>query len=86
MLSACGKSNGNSKPGTDDKPKTEDGAGTDDGSDKNVIKIGVFEPLTGENGGGGYQEVLGIRYANKMYPTVEIDGVTYDIVLEEVDN
>ena len=86
MLSACGKSNGNSKPGTDDKPKTEDGASTDDGADKNVIKIGVFEPLTGENGGGGYQEVLGIRYANKMYPTVEIDGVTYDIVLEEVDN
>lgn len=55
-------------------------------SDGNVIKIGVFEPVTGENGGGGFQEVLGMRYANKMYPTVEIDGVTYDIELVEVDN
>lgn len=35
-----------------------------------VIKIGVFEPLTGENGGGGQQETDGIKYANKMYPTV----------------
>lgn len=53
---------------------------------KNVIKIGVFEPLTGENGGGGFQEVLGIRYANKVYPTVDINGVTYNIELVEVDN
>lgn len=60
--------------------------GTKAGTDSKVIKIGVFEPLTGENGGGGYQEVLGIRYANKMYPTVEIDGVTYNIELVEVDN
>lgn len=55
-------------------------------SGNNVIKIGVFEPLTGENGGGGYQEVLGMRYANQVYPTVEIDGTTYDIELVEVDN
>ena len=27
-------------------------------SDEKVIKIGVFEPTTGENGGGGFQEVL----------------------------
>ncbi len=60
--------------------------GTPSGEGKNVIKIGVFEPLTGENGGGGFQEVLGIRYANKMYPTVDINGVTYDIELVEVDN
>jgi len=51
-----------------------------------VIKIGVFEPVTGENGGGGSQEVLGMRYANQVYPTVDIDGVTYDIELVEVDN
>lgn len=51
-----------------------------------VIKVGVFEPITGENGGGGFQEVLGIRYANQVYPTVDIDGVTYDIELVEVDN
>jgi branched-chain amino acid transport system substrate-binding protein len=51
-----------------------------------VIKIGVFEPVTGENGGGGFQEVLGIRYANVVYPTVEIAGETYTIELVEVDN
>ena len=52
----------------------------------NTIKIGVFEPTTGENGGGGMQEVLGIRYAHEQKPTVEINGVTYKIELEEVDN
>jgi branched-chain amino acid transport system substrate-binding protein len=56
------------------------------GEGSKVIKIGVFEPITGENGGGGFQEVLGMRYANQVYPTVEIDGVTYDIELVEVDN
>ena len=52
----------------------------------NVIKIGVFEPFTGENGGGGLQEVFGIRYANKLYNTIDINGETYTIVLEEADN
>ena len=55
-------------------------------ADKNVIKIGVFEPQTGENGGGGFQEVLGMRYANTVYPTVDIDGKTYKIELVEADN
>lgn len=52
----------------------------------NVIKIGVFQPVTGENGGGGFQELLGTRYANTVVPTVEIGGETYDIELVEVDN
>lgn len=51
-----------------------------------VVKIGVFEPLTGENGGGGFQEVLGVRYANTVYPTVDINGETYKVELVEVDN
>lgn len=51
-----------------------------------VIKIGVFEPVTGENGGGGFQEVMGMRYANKVKPTIEIGGETYNIELVEVDN
>jgi len=51
-----------------------------------TITIGVFEPTTGENGGGGIQEVLGVRYANSLFPTVDIDGVTYEIKLAEVDN
>ncbi len=47
-----------------------------------VIKIGVFEPLTGENGGGGLQELDGIKYANKMYP--EVLGKKVELVV--VDN
>ncbi len=50
------------------------------------VVIGVFEPLTGENGGGGYQEVLGMRYANVVYPTVQINGETYNVRLVEADN
>lgn len=53
---------------------------------EDVIKIGVFEPQTGENGGGGIQELQGARYANELRPTVTIDGVEYKIELDEVDN
>ena len=51
-----------------------------------VIKIGVFEPVTGENGGGGYQEVLGARFANSIYNKITIGGKEYTIELDEVDN
>lgn len=47
-----------------------------------VIKIGVFEPLTGENGGGGQQETDGIKYANKVYS--EVLGKKVELVI--VDN
>ncbi|MGN0354626.1 MAG: ABC transporter substrate-binding protein [Muricoprocola sp.] len=50
------------------------------------IKIGIFEPQTGENGGGGIQELQGARYANEVRPTVTIDGTEYTVVLDEVDN
>lgn len=52
----------------------------------NVIKVGVFEPQTGENGGGGLQEVYGIRYANEERPTVTVGGTEYTIQLVEADN
>ena len=51
-----------------------------------VVKIGVFEPQTGDNGAGGKQEILGMQYANTVQPTVEIGGETYDVQLEIVDN
>ena len=47
-----------------------------------TVKIGVFEPLSGDSGAGGKQEMLGMQYANSLYPTVEIDGVTYDILYD----
>lgn len=52
----------------------------------NVIKIGVFEPASGDNGAGGKQETLGMQYANTVAPTVEINGTTYDVELVPVDN
>ena len=51
-----------------------------------VVKIGVFEPQTGDNGAGGKQEILGMQYANYVQPTVEIGGETYKVQLEIVDN
>lgn len=38
--------------------------------DSDVIKIGVFEPMTGANASGGQMETEGIKLANKLYPTV----------------
>ena len=51
-----------------------------------VVKIGVYEPASGDNGAGGKQETLGIQYANKQQPTVEIGGETYTVELDIVDN
>ena len=55
-------------------------------ADNPVVKIGVFEPQSGDNGAGGKQEVLGMQYANMLTPTVEIDGVEYDVQLVYADN
>ena len=63
------------------------GGGKSSGDSANkVVKIGVFEPQTGDNGGGGKKEILGMQYANTVQPTVEINGETYDVKLEIVDN
>jgi branched-chain amino acid transport system substrate-binding protein len=51
-----------------------------------TIKIGVFEPSSGDNGAGGKQEVLGIQFAHSQVNTVEIGGKTYKIELQIVDN
>ena len=51
-----------------------------------TVKIGVFEPSSGDSGAGGKQETLGMQYANYETPTVEIGGVTYDVKLVYADN
>ena len=51
-----------------------------------VVRIGVFEPASGDSGAGGKQEILGMQYANKITPTVEIGGVTYKVELVYADN
>lgn len=51
-----------------------------------TVKIGVYEPASGDNGAGGKQETLGMQYANSVTPTVEIDGKEYQVELDIVDN
>lgn len=75
LLAGCGNSSSGSG-----------GAASGSGDGEKVIKIGVFQPTTGENGGGGFQEVLGIRYANQIHPTVKIGDEEYTVKLVEVDN
>lgn len=55
-------------------------------SDAKVIKIGVFEPLTGANGAGGADETEGIKLANALYPKITVGGVEYAIELVVADN
>lgn len=65
-----------------EKAPADDGAA--DG--EKVVKIGVFEPQSGDNGAGGKQEILGMQYANVETPTVEIGGETYKVELVYADN
>lgn len=51
-----------------------------------VVKIGVFEPASGDNGAGGKQETLGVQYANTITPSVTIGDKEYKVQLEIVDN
>ena len=62
------------------------GCSSTDGTSGDVIKVGVFEPSSGDNGAGGKQEILGIEYANTVVNTIELNGKTYKIKLEIVDN
>lgn len=55
-------------------------------TDDAVITIGVFEPASGDNGAGGKQETLGVKYANHVKDTVTIGGKQYKVKLEIVDN
>ena len=52
----------------------------------NVIRIGVFEPSTGDSASGGKKETLGMQFANQETPTVEVGGTTYNVELVYADN
>ena len=52
----------------------------------NIVKIGIYEPASGDSGAAGKQEMLGVQYANYKTPTVEIGGETYEIQLIYADN
>ena len=55
-------------------------------SDEKAVKIGVFEPTSGQNAAGGKKEILGIEYAHSLNPTIDINGETYNIELVYADN
>lgn len=78
-LAACGGGSG------DTQPSGGSGDAQTSGGDK-VVKIGVFEPATGDSGAGGKQEMLGMQYANKETPSVVIGGETYSVELVYADN
>lgn len=60
--------------------------GDDSASGDKVVKIGVFEPTSGQNGGGGKKEILGIEYAHSLKPTVTINGEEHSVQLVYADN
>lgn len=82
-LCACGET---ASPAATQAPAAEGGDTQAPAGANPVVKIGVFEPQTGDNGPGGKQEILGMQYANYVQPTVEIGGTVYDVQLEIVDN
>ena len=51
-----------------------------------VIKIGVFEPSSGDSASGGKKEILGMQYANSQVPEVTLGGQTYKVELVYGDN
>lgn len=68
FLAGCGKK----------EPTSGDASTT---NDSDVIKIGIFEPLTGANAGGGALELEGIKLANKLYP--EVLGKKVELVIAD---
>lgn len=64
MLAGCSGGSSDSSSASTDASAT----------DGNVVKIGVYEPASGDNGAGGKQETLGIQYANHVTPTVRNRG------------
>ena len=61
-------------------------SGSASASDEKVIKIGVFEPSSGDSASGGKKEILGMQYANSQMPEVTINGETYKVELVYGDN
>ena len=73
-LCACGSSSA---------PAASDASAS---SGEKVVKIGVFEPTSGDSAAGGKKEVLGMQYANKETPTVDVNGEIYKVELVLADN
>lgn len=70
-LTGCGSSN--SQAETEEKAPSQE---------SDVIKIGVYEPLTGDNAAGGQMTLEGMKLANEAFP--EVLGKKVELVI--VDN
>ena len=62
------------------------GGGEAADSGEKVVKIGVFEPSSGDSASGGKKEILGMQYANSLKPEITIGGETYKVELVYGDN
>ncbi len=69
VLAGCGGAKTSQTP--EDTPESSD----------DVIRIGVFEPVTGANAAGGALEVEGVKLANELYP--EVLGKKVEIVVAD---
>lgn len=69
VLAGCGGAETSQTP--EDTPESSD----------DVIRIGVFEPVTGANAAGGALEVEGVKLANELYP--EVLGKKVEIVVAD---
>ena len=87
-LAACGggSSGGAASGGAASGGTASSAPAPSGGSSGNTIKIGVFEPLTGDSASGGNKEFLGMQYARYKTPTVEVGGTTYNVELVTADN
>ena len=55
--------------------------GEEKAADQNVVKVGVFFPLTGDNAAGGELELRGIKLANQLHP--EVLGKKVELVVAD---
>ncbi|MBQ9438658.1 MAG: ABC transporter substrate-binding protein [Lachnospiraceae bacterium] len=86
-LAACGGASGSgSAGGSASNDQSSQAASGSEAASGSTIRIGVFEPSTGDSASGGKKEMLGMQYANQETPTVDIDGTTYNIELVYADN
>ena len=80
-LAACGSSSSGASSGAAASSSASGSAASGDS-----IKVGVFEPMTGGNAAAGQLELEGMQLANKVRPTVTIDGVSHPVELVVADN
>lgn len=55
--------------------------GEEKAADQNVVNVGVFLPLTGDNAAGGELELRGIKLANQLHP--EVLGKKVELVVAD---